>query len=65
MNGTTAPTAVQICEVTGMVESLLAWVILLSAVIHDEPLYYVASAGFAIAAQISRIVDRMDGDGNG
>ena len=48
-----------------MVESLLAWVILLSAVIHGEPLYYVSAAGFAIAGQISRVVDRMDGDGNG
>ena len=57
-----APTVVQKWMVMGMVESLLAWVILLSAVIHDEPLYYVSAAGFAIAGQISRVVDRMDGD---
>lgn len=51
--------------VMGMIEAGMAWVLLLSAVIHDEGLYYVAAAGFAIAAQISRVVDRMSGDGNG
>ena len=42
-----------------MIEAILAWVLLISALIHGEPLYYVAAAGFAIAAQISRVVDRM------
>lgn len=43
-----------------MFESIIAWVLLVSALIHGDVLYYVAAAGFAIAAQISRLVDRMD-----
>ena len=48
-----------------MFESLMTLVLLLSAWAHGEALYYVAAAGFAIAAQISRVVDRMSGEGNG
>lgn len=48
-----------------MIESFLAWIFLVWAWADGEALYYVAAAGFAIAAQISRIVDRMDGGGNG
>ena len=43
-----------------MFESVLVVLTLIPAVIRGEPLYYVAAAGFSIAAQISRIVDRMD-----
>lgn len=45
-----------------MFESIIAWVLLTAALVHDDVLYYIAAAGFAVAAQISRVVDRMDGD---
>lgn len=44
-----------------MTEAIFAWVLLISGIVYREPLAYIASAAFAVAAQISRIVDRMDG----
>lgn len=46
-------------------EYLLVLLMMISALIHGEALYYVAAAGFAIAGQISRLVDRMDGAKHG
>lgn len=45
-----------------MIESLLAWSCLVIGAFGEEPVMMIASAMFAVAAQISRIVDRMDGE---
>lgn len=43
-----------------MTEALLAWGLLIAGIVCNEPLAFIASGAFATAAQISRIVDRMD-----
>lgn len=47
-----------------MFECIMAWVLLIGGIIYKEPLAYIASGAFAIATQISRVIDRMD-DKNG
>lgn len=43
-----------------MIETLFAWFLLLFGICEGDPAWYIASGIFAIAAQISRVVDRMD-----
>ena len=43
-----------------MIETLFAWVMLIAALINGDTDYYIAAAIFAVAAQISRVCDRMD-----
>ena len=45
-----------------MFECFLAWVLLIAGIVCNEPLAFIASGAFAVATQISRIVDRMDGE---
>lgn len=42
-----------------MIETLLAWVMLIAALINGDTDYYIAAAIFAVAAQISRVYDKM------
>lgn len=44
-----------------MIEAGLAWILLLVGIISHESGWYIAAAGFAIAAQVSRIADAMKG----
>ena len=43
-----------------MFECFLAWVFLIAGIVFKEPLAFIASGAFAIATQVSRIVDRME-----
>lgn len=44
-----------------MVEGWLAWFLLIAGLLSDAPTACIAAGAFAIAAQLSRIADRMDG----
>lgn len=43
-----------------MVETLLAWLMTLFAIFKGDADYYIAAGAFAVAAQISRIYDKMN-----
>lgn len=43
-----------------MFECICAWACLVIGAFLENPLMMIASGAFAIATQISRIVDRMD-----
>lgn len=43
-----------------MIEALFAWLLLIFGICSGDPAWYIGSAIFAVAAQISRVVDRMD-----
>lgn len=42
-----------------MVETLLAWLMMIFAIFSRDTDYYIAAAIFAVAAQISRVYDKM------
>lgn len=43
-----------------MFEALLAWIFLFVGILNlNEPLWFLVSGVFAVACQISRVVDRM------
>ena len=44
-----------------MIESLMAWLLLIPCFFSDDASWYVAAGVFAIAAQISRLVDKIKG----
>ena len=41
-----------------MVEFIAAWILLLIGIISGNPQWYIASGLFAVATQISRLVDK-------
>lgn len=43
-----------------MVETLFAWLMIIFAIFGGGTDYYIAAAIFAVAAQVSRVCDRMD-----
>ena len=43
-----------------MIEALFAWLLLIFGICSGDPAWYIGSGVFAIAAQICRVVDRMD-----
>lgn len=43
-----------------MIEALLAWLMMIFAILGGGTDYYIAAAIFAVAAQVSRVCDRMD-----
>ena len=43
-----------------MIETLFAWLLLIFGICSGDPAWYIGSGVFAIAAQISRVVDRID-----
>lgn len=44
-----------------MIESCLSWLCLISGLISSNPLWYIASACFAVAAYLSKIRNWKDG----
>lgn len=42
-----------------MVETLFAWLMIIFAIFGGDTDYYIAAAIFAVAAQISRVYDKM------
>lgn len=38
-----------------MIEGLLAWIMLFIGICKGDPLYFIASGGFAIASRISEV----------
>lgn len=44
-----------------MVECIAAWCCLVAGFVSHDPLYFAASGAFAIATQLDRIINRMDG----
>ncbi len=44
-----------------MIECIAAWFCLFVGVISGNPLWYIASGVFAVALQISRLVDKKEG----
>lgn len=43
-----------------MIETIMAWLLLIFAIVSGDPSWYIASGVFAVACEIRCVVERMN-----